>query len=270
MINLPIALEAEAQKLFIGWTRHFIPTDRALTYTHAETAHFLTLDDNLILAGIIDAEGTDFFMEAKTASPRSRKTWKREWLLSTQALTYGLLTGGAKRFLVRKAFKLATPEYDHEWFEFHPADMAMWHRQVHIIAQEIRTYAALGSTPWPLNFEHGCFAYGPSYPCPMWDNGCTRLNFDGPIPGAAPMSFDTYFPEFQGRNRELLLDLIEGHPNTLILSATRIKNWMRCRELYRRLETMSFPPSDAMLLGSRFHELIADWNRKLIASKVTT
>ena len=43
MIELPFALETEAQKLALGWMRHFRTQDAALTYTHIETARFLQL-----------------------------------------------------------------------------------------------------------------------------------------------------------------------------------------------------------------------------------
>jgi hypothetical protein len=274
MQNLNLALESQAQSLAFGWVRHFAAADAALPYTHYETARVLQLSDTVLLAGIIDAEGDDFFAEFKTASPRGAKTWKKEWLLSPQALTYGLLTGGKKRFLVRKAFKSATPSYDHEWFEFGPHDLIGWQQEVLMIAAEIKTYRDAGFTRWPLNFEHGCFAYGPNYACPYWEHSCSKFRFDGPAVGATLESAypgsggatDT-FDEFRGDNRLVLTDAMNAAPNSIILTATRIKNWMRCREKYRRDQTTSFEPSDALLLGSRFHELIANYNRTLIAKR---
>jgi hypothetical protein len=265
--ELPFALESQAQRLFVGWAAHFREQDATLAYTHAEKAAFAILGPKLVLAGIIDAEGDDFFAEFKTANPKYRKTWKREWLLSTQALTYGLLTGGSKKFLVRKAFKLTTPEYDHEWFQFTAKDIEMWENQVHMVGQEIEAYrAALGDGPWPMNLTHGCFAYGPNYPCPFWQDGCTKNNFNGSIPGQLDPEF---FAEFDSENRARLLALAETMPpDTIYLSATRIGNWQRCREMYRRLQKVSFGANEAMLLGSRFHELVAKYNRALIAKRM--
>ena len=259
-----LPIEAQAQSLALGWMRHFRQQDMSLPYTACETAYFRMLDNGILLVGIVDAEGDDFFSEYKTASPRGAKTWKREWILSVQALTYGLLTGGEKRFLVRKAFKSATPTYDHEWFAFDPRDLQLWEDQVQAIASEILALDKRGITPWQLNLEHGCFAYGPNYPCPFWHFGCTKHNFDSDIPGAT--SYED-FPEFTGTNRSRLLDVIHEQQPELVLSSSRIKNWMRCREMFRRLQHTTFPPSDAMLLGSRFHELIAAYNRSLIKQR---
>lgn len=243
-----------------------------MTYTQVETAKTLYLpESNVLLVGIIDAEGDNFFSEYKTANPRGAKTWKREWLLSTQALTYGLLTGGDKPFLVRKAFKGREPSYDHEWFKFTPGDLDFWRRQVNIMADEIkRNMGTAGllndlslSAPWRTNITHGCNAYGPNYMCPYWAEGCTKLNF-GPVPGVLP--FDE-FPEFTGENRAILYDAIQQHPNALVLSKTRMENYSRCPEKYRKDLLYSWPASDAALLGSRFHDLVAQYNRALIAQR---
>ena len=263
MIN---SIELQAQQLFIAWTRHFRQQDMTLKYTQVETARTLFIpESNVLLVGIIDAEGEDFFSEYKTANPRGAKTWKREWLLSTQALTYGLLTGGSKRFLVRKVFKAAQPFCDHEWFQFTPHDLANWRRQVDFTAQEIYGYTGIGlRSPWPQNLTHGCFAYGANYPCPFWEHGCTKHNYDGSIPGAGVF---VDFPEFEGHNRVTLMNAINEHPNALLLSKTRIESWHRCRELYRRNLTMSFPPSEAMQIGSHFHALVGDYTSKLISAR---
>lgn len=272
MIELPFALETQAQTLVLGWKRHFATQDAQLAYTHAERAHFLELRRDVVLVGIIDAEGDDFFAEYKTANPRGKKTWKREWLLSPQALTYGLFTGGQKRYLVRKAFKQGIPEYDHEWFEFSPRDLDIWRFELLRIADEIQSYyqsiPAFGGDffHWPLNIAHGCFAYGPTYACPFWADGCSvgkfdhRLNNDG----------DWFFPEFQNENRAALLGFMEGRPHdTIILSQSRVETWMRCRELFRKkyVEGNAETASEAMLLGSRFHQLIAEHVTALIAQR---
>lgn len=273
---LPFALETQAQSLFVGWVRHFYAQDHELPYLFAEKAVFRVLREKprpLLLTGIIDAEGDDFFLEAKTANPRGKATWRSEWLYSPQALTYGLITGGTKKFLVRKAFKSKVPEYDYEWFSFSPGDLDMWRRQVLDMAAEIDFYASRGDGPWPLNFKHGCFAYGPRYACPLWHDGCSKLNFDGPIPGSVPPEF---FPEFEGQNRVLLQsvrdDIMKATEQIpLILTQSAIGDWMRCRELYRRTRydggSVAFPPSEASLLGARFHELLSAYNQSLIEKR---
>lgn len=270
---LAFNLETQAQSLFVGWVRHFYTQDHELNYQFAEKAVFRVLREKprpLLLTGILDAEGDDFFLEAKTANPRGKATWRSEWLYSPQALTYGLLTGGAKKFLVRKAFKSKVPEYDHEWFSFSPGDLDMWRDQVLLMADEIEHYEERPMTPWPLNFKHGCFAYGPRYACPLWHDGCSKLNFTGPIPGSVEPEF---FPEFEGANRILLRSLREDMIRAtgkipLILTQSAIGDWMRCRELYRRLRhnggELAFPPSEASLLGARFHELLSAYNQSLI------
>lgn len=264
--EVPFHIETQAQALFIGWAMHFKTNDLVMPYTAVETGYFKQLDDDLLVVGIVDAEGPDFFADWKTANPREMKTWKQDWLLSVQALTYGLLTGGERRYLVRKAFKKAVPEYDHEWFEFDPRDLTMWERQIHMIAKEIRELRS-EPAPWPLNLKHGCFAYGKNYACPFWQDGCTKHNWTGMIPGELP---PTAYPEFQGKNRAVLEKTLHGMrvaKTPIVLSATRIESFLRCREYYRRIQYASFPPGDALLIGTRTHEMLADYYRALIVKK---
>lgn len=273
-------LETQAQALFMGWIRHFRTQDESLTYQFIEKAAFTILptDDRfVILTGILDAEGPDFFSEFKTANPRSRAYWKKEWIMSPQALTYGLLTGGKKKFLVRKAFKSKVPEYDHEWFQFTPGELEMWKREVLLMAAEIQSYEQSHLVPWPLNFGHGCFAYGPNYPCPLWQSGCSKLNFNGDIPGSTIDREE--LSEFEGDNRALLMGLVEevkasSGKEPIILTQSAIMDWQRCRELFRRVRylspaapessMLSFPSGEAALIGARFHELVSSYNERFI------
>ena len=275
-------VELQAQTLALTWKAHFAEQDAALHYTQVETARFLEVAPGIWLVGIVDAEGDDFFGEWKTSSPRAAKTWKKNWVMSPQALTYGLLTGGKKRFLVRKVFKAAQPFCDHEWFEFGAGELDMWRNEILRISHEIKRYQSDGNWPldiinWPLNLEHGCFAYGPNYPCSLWAEGCSKLDFSVVPKDALTRTTAVHadvtsqriidmWGEFRGNNRWSLVKLIQDNPNAIVLSATRIKDWMRCREMYRRLhvEGLRFPPSEAMLIGSRFHELIADHNKTFI------
>ena len=269
------AVETQARNLHIGAVAHFATQDRALQFTAVEQALFKVLPDNVILVGIIDAQGLvptvdtesfsthnqPFFLEDKTASPKKLKTWRSRWLMSAQALTYGLLTDGKAPFLVRQAFKTNPPTFDHEWFTFTPGDLEFWHRQVMGIAHAIRNSDNFFAAPWPMNINYGCFAYGDKYPCPFWADGCTKHAWDSPIPDALPAEF---FPEFDGHNRAVLMKLRDEFPDALFLSQTMIDRYMRCPELYRRLSHVSFPPSEAMLIGKRYHELNAAHRIKLM------
>lgn len=257
-----ITPDIQAQTLFRGWASHFRSQDQSLRWTGVERAYFKhieTADEPVILCGIVDGEGPDWFGDWKTSSPREKKYWKKSWLLSTQALTYGLLTGGERRYLVRKAWKEDPPTFDHEWFAFDPRDLDQWERQVRIIAANIRGNGLALDPPWPLNYQHGCWAYGSNYPCPLWEHGCTQHNYTGPIPGTTSPEF---FAEFRGVNRDKLLAVQAEYPNALFLSSTRIGYWQRCQELYRRSTEMKFPASEAMTIGTLFHELVADYNAR--------
>ena len=119
-------IELQAQSLVLAWREHFAAVDANLRFERVEEARFVQLSDGVWLVGIVDAEGDDWFGEWKTSNPRAAKTWKREWIMSTQALTYGLLTGGKKRFLVRKVFKSAQPFCEGEWFAFGAGELEMW------------------------------------------------------------------------------------------------------------------------------------------------
>lgn len=265
-------VELQAQGLVLAWKQHFAQQDAALAFSAVEEARFLQLSDSVWLVGIVDAEGEAFFGEWKTANPRQAKTWKREWVMSTQALTYGLLTGGKKKFLVRKVFKSTQPSCDHEWFAFGIGELEMWRQQVLNIASEIRVYndrkfQGISLVPWPLNLEHGCFTYGPNYPCPFWAEGCSKLDFTViPKDALAPTLLPSKWGEFKGENGTKLAELMHENLNALFLSASRIKDWMRCRESYRRrhVEGIVMPPSEAMLIGSRFHSLVAEYYRSRV------
>jgi|HubBroStandDraft_4_1064222.scaffolds.fasta_scaffold94992_3 hypothetical protein len=272
-------IELQAQSLALTWKAHFAGVDANLRFERVEEARFLQLSDDVWLVGIVDAEGDDWFGEWKTSNPRAAKTWKREWAMSVQALTYGLLTGGKKRFLVRKVFKSAQPTCDHEWFQFGEGELEMWRDQVLMMAGEINEYKkrtyfghyGANGGPWPLNLEHGCFAYGPNYACPFWAEGCSKLDFKS-LPKEATPAGDNYLAwgEFQGENLQKWIKLREAYPNALLLSASRIKDWQRCRESYRRkhVEGIVMPPSEAMLIGSRFHSLIAEHYRSMTKENV--
>lgn len=258
-------IDAKAHELAAGYIAHFGPQDAGLTYTHSETPLSLYLGANVWLVGVVDAQGVRnedgrrFFREDKTASPRKRDTWKRHWVMSPQALTYGVLTGG-DLFLVRNAFKSTVPTYDHEWFTLSEEEKAWWRDEVLNIAMEIHEYRSLQFDAWPLNIEHGCFQFGEKLPCPFYSNGCSMLDFDHIPMGSIPTQWHFPMPS------NVPLD----DPNAVILDATRIKAWMRCRHYYKRTyEKGGYTemPSEALLVGSAFHKLTAIYTQGMIKEK---
>lgn len=265
-------VQATAQRLAQGYAAHFGQADALLTYKESEAQVMLRLSPEVALVGVVDAIGVDpsgvrFFREDKSASPKSAKTWKRHWVLSPQALTYALITG-TKLALVRRAFKTIPPTYDHEWFSFKERELRWWKSEVMDIAAEISAYRDLANSPtwksahgvsWPTNIEHGCFAYGENYPCAFYADGCSVQDF-----ASVPKLMTPY------ERHESPWKSFAEQPGTVVLDGGRIKTWMRCRELYRRTYEVGGvvgPPSDDLLIGKLFHELIGKQTRELIANK---
>lgn len=256
--------ESQAELLALGWIRHFRGQDDAITITNSEQAYCRLVSKDILLVGIVDAEAftsraDKFFMEFKTANPRSKKTWKRDWVSNPQSLTYCLLTGH-RRFTVRKAFKEASPTYDHAWFDVTDDEVEWWRKEVLDIGQEIMQYRSQERLHWPMNIEHGCYAYGPNYPCPQVST-CTSRKFSARAAKGVGVLEPAEFPEFTGANRERLLQAILDHKPLVILSATRIKTWMRCRELWRNLYDVGVQQEvgEALLVGSAFHGLLGKY-----------
>src|ERR1022692_1428599 len=119
-----------------------------------------------------------FFGEWKTSSPRDKNSWKQTWRLNPQSLTYGVLAAASyqdcARFTVRKAFKTATPTYDHAWYSYSPAELEHWRQELVGIANEMREYLKDGVEPWPTNYSH-CFQYGLDYACPFFEPACSKM-----------------------------------------------------------------------------------------------
>lgn len=262
LLDIAASYEVEAQRLAEAYADHFHAVDQRLTYTHSEREMSLELERDVWLVGVVDAAGTrelgePFFREDKTANPRLAKTWKRHWVMSPQALTYGLLAAPVSTFLVRKAFKSDPATFDHEWFTFDGHDLAWWRVEVLRIAREIAWYRNDKLARWwPLNIEHGCFAYGDKHPCQFFADGCSKGDWSTPP--------KVSMPKVRGG---VAAAILSEHPNAIVLSPSGIKTWMRCREMFRRMYEpggVVEPESEAMLLGKRFHELTAKYTRSLI------
>ena len=274
-------------KLVTGWINHFWAADHSITWLGVEEPLFYWLDPITALVGVSDAhglngEGTAFFGEWKTANPRERETWKQVWRKSPQALTYGVLHDGVhpgiRTFTVRKAFKptsvkgkFAEPSYDHAWFTYDDAELKQWRFQLMEMAHEIRVYrgtnAKLGQ-PWPTNFR-SCFDYGVKYPCPFFA-GCDHQDWNlVPVDAVAVDGrLKTLPPDARPWGQEQLSNFSpSGASNELVvLSATSVETWLRCRERYRKHYEvgLDLPSNEAADLGRDFHHAIARHIRSLI------
>jgi hypothetical protein len=250
-----------------GWQQHFAAADRDIRWLHAERPITYWLTEDILLAGVIDADGITpdgerFFGEWKTASPREKKTWKQVWRKNPQSLTYGVLMDsaepGCRSFTVRKAFKEAVPTYDHAWYSYSTQELNGWRDELCGIAAEMRAYAEEGLAHWPLNFTN-CFKYGPQYACPFFEQGCDKEQW-GFVPVGSLQHKEQPFIEaalMSGQAR------ING---ALVLSPSRVSAWLSCREFYRKLyrQGIELPPTDALTLGGDFHHTLAQMYKEKI------
>lgn len=239
-----------------GWRAHFFAADRQLNWTFAERKIVREIAPGVRLRGIIDAGGTDttgqpFFGEWKTANPRKKNTWKQIWRMNPQSLTYGVLLRdeGVKRFTVRQAFKTDPPSFDHAWYSYSDAELAMWEGQLVKIAEQIK---AGEGVPWPMNLK-ACFEYGPEYACPFFESACSKLDWQGkPKDAIVRIS-----PSFDG---------VVYTADDIELSATRVQTWLECRERFRRyyVDNIDMPPSAALTMGGDFHQAIGAYYSSLV------
>lgn len=248
-----------------GWLRHFASADRTIQaegrWLSAETELAHEIAPGVILAGRVDAIGTDFFGEWKTMNPRAKTGWREKWRFHPQTLTYGLLRhlcipSKANRFTIRIAFKSDPPSYDHEWFSYSDAEIETWRREVLHIAHQIQyNIATTGPDKhWPLN-PLSCYKYGPSYPC-AYVRACHSSQFDIPIAGLIP------------RVPHLVTET--QNPSKIVIDATRITEYLECPEQFRRvyIRREVEPNSEALNFGSQFHELLGEYYKRLAAGEV--
>jgi hypothetical protein len=258
-----------------GWKSHFWSADQAIEWRDVERQCTAWLSDNTLLVGVIDAlgyneEGKLFFGEWKTSSSYDRNTWKQTWRMNPQSLSYGVLVQSdssimpdCSNFTVRKAFKPAGRShgllFDHAWYSYGVAELRHWRGELLRIADEIRAYRAQGRTPWPTNFQR-CFQYGVNYVCPFFE-GCGTGNW-------------SYVPPNSGikEERDFVRAAIDAVPfkraqkDLVVLSPSRVGQWLGCRELYRRQieDKLVLPSIEALTLGKDFHTALAEHYRDLM------
>lgn len=261
-----------AQDLHEAVKKDFFSADHSIKWTAVETMHTLWLSSNTVLVGTIDAEGVTedgrkFFLDYKTINPRKASNMeqvKGEWRMDPQSLSYGLLLGeDYKEFTVRWAVKSNPPTTQFEWYSYSQAELDWWKGEVLREADHIRHLRNPDSLPstqpnWPTNLTN-CTRFGWNYRCPLYDNGCTKLNFN----------FNPNLPP-RTHNKEIeakLLSEFDGDPKELVvLSSSSIETWLGCKERFRRqYEGDGFEEdSEALRIGSDFHSFQADYIRSLI------
>jgi len=253
-------------ELVSGWISHFWAADRALAFREVEREVSAPLRPGVLIVGILDAIGSDFFADWKTANPRSRTDWRDKWRFNAQTLTYGWLVRAlglpGRRFTIRMAFKSVPPTYDYEWFEYTDAELDMWSGELNRIADAIldaRTRydarflgedADTGANHWALN-PQSCLRYGAKYPCPFLHQ-CTHQLWSQKPSGS--------IERVSHLRTERDIALPDG---TLLLDATRVDTWLECPEKFRRIyeQNIAEPPSEALQTGQEFHRVLAEYYR---------
>lgn len=263
---------ALAQQLADTFISHFWSADREITWLAAEQERFIHLTPNTILVGRVDArgltgDGLPFFGEWKTLSAykgRYIEDEKLKWRSDPQALTYGVLVPETSRFTVRWAIKpdgKKGPRCDFEWYTYTEAEVSHWRSQLIDIADEIRAWRTR-SSPWRTNFGN-CFQYGLKYPCPFVDK-CHHQRWSESMdkPRTPHLAI-----ERTGEG----LDKATLPPDTVVIDASRVGDYLECPEKYRRKwEGEGFQEeSEALTIGTDFHGIIATHVRSLIAPDIT-
>jgi len=296
-----------ADQLVEGWIPYFWKADQSIRWIAAEREHSLWLcplecpechgmgfvgppgskaepcpKSRTLLVGRIDAvgqteDGELFFGEWKSAKPpwKTRiNEWKLKWLMSPQALTYGVFADaahpGLRRFTVRIAYKSSPPTYDYDWFWLKEEEIAWWRTELLRIADEIRQRRREGvhGTPWSPNMPEACFKYGPEYVCPRFHPACSQLKWGAEIPNSAPR-----IPHLEVERDFLSANSGSfGQPmrkDIVILDATRVEKWMGCRERYRGEYELGArePEGDALDVGSQMHALLETYYAGRISTK---
>ena len=267
-----------------AWINHFWSADHELKWVAAEVEHSVWLTPNTLLAGRIDALGENdnglFFGEWKTANPREKNTWKQVWRMNPQSLTYGVLSADwfkqrgqtCTQFTVRKAFKSTPPTFDHAWYSYNEAELEHWKGQLVRIADQIR---GGGPGPWETNWTR-CFQFGVNYACPHFEAGCSKMVFDIDPAGAKRqphLEIERRLNDIKlsGLNYEkgLAINLPERYsvgPDLVVLDATRVKEWLGCREKFRReyVHNVATPMTEALQLGIDCHDEWGNYYQTLV------
>lgn len=259
-------MHPQAEALAQAFISDFWAANHDITWLAVEQEKQLWLSPNTVLVGRVDAEGLTgdgdpFFGEWKSASAgkaRRMAEEKAKWRRDPQALTYGVLLGETRRFLVRWAIKTPRPTTDFEWYSYSEAEVDHWRSQLIDIASEIRESRIRRREPWRTNFGN-CYRYGVAYACPFIDS-CP----DGPSFNGSPR-----VPHLK-IEREMKAGALPS--DLIILDASRVGDYLGCPEEYRRKweDSGYSETSEALTIGSDFHSLVAAHLRTLIKTKEVT
>lgn len=295
-----------AMSMFEGWLKKYGSADATYKILHVEPEFLYALDNDTILLGRLDlvaqrGDGELFFGDWKTGSQSKKKFgWVHDWIMSHQALTYGLLTKhgaivtkhqesrtanlqslGAliSKFHVRYAFKppslisgISDSNFECEWFTFSDAEIGFWRNQVLDIAADIRRLRhqnGLGSgysKPWSPNFNE-CHRYGKDYQCDYFKQ-CSQLHFS-----FAEDDAQTYQQRLSHLTTEQNLfawGLAQPSHNLVVLDSSRISEFMGCREKYKKRYEINLVPvtgtgkrETALDIGIAFHAALENYYKQL-------
>lgn len=264
-----------AKSLADTFKKDFFSADRSIKWLAAEEESYVWLDPQTVLAGTIDArgeteDGTQFFADWKTiglykAGKNNSKMAqvKLEWRMDPQSLCYGLLLRdkGVSQFGVRWAIKSTPPTTDFEWYTYTDFELAWWKLELLRIACNIRNLRHSMSivSAWPTNLT-SCTRYGWAYRCPLYDHGCTKLDF-AHVPST--LTPRTHHKDLEDKLRAEFT----GNPlDLVVLSSSSVEMWLTCQEKYRRFYEGDGLSEDgeALTVGTDFHIMIAEHVRSLI------
>lgn len=269
-------MHPQAEALANTWVNDFFAANHEMTWLAVEEERQLWLDSQTLLIGKVDArgltsDGEPFFGDWKTKGAGWAKRMaevKQTWRMAPQALTYAtLLASEATRFTVRWALKTTPPQTDFEWYTYTPSELNHWYDQLRQIANDIRGYRQRDSgdiRPWLTNFN-SCHRYGIKYPCPHFNNGCGLLNFAQTGPARQPhTSLEARLAP--GATNPLIPDGTPNRADVVVLSSTRVGDYLDCPEKYRRNweGVGSHEDSEALEIGRDFHTIVESYLKTLI------
>lgn len=246
-----------SQKLARQFIGDFWSADHSITWTAVENERQLWLSPKVLLVGRVDAEGITgdgepFFGDWKTLSASKGyriEEEKKKWRTSVQALTYGVLVPGTRRFTVRWAIKPKASKgvegpcsTAFEWYDYTLEEVAFWKGQLLEIGNEILSRRASGK--WLKN-RANCYRYGVKYPCPFLER-CHALDFEADLGSHRVPHLD-----FE-RDNHFGLDVV-------VIDASRVDDYLECPEKYRKgWEGHGYhEDNENLVIGNDFHSLIA-------------
>lgn len=267
-------MHPQSEHLASKWIGDFFAANQDITWLAVEEEKQLWLDSQTLLIGKVDArgltsDGEPFFGEWKTKNgywAKRAEEVKQTWRMNPQALTYAVLNADlANRFTVRWTFKTEPPQTAFEWYTYSPAEIAHWRSQLLHIAGQIRVWRHLaGEGPWLTNYL-ACDRFGVKYRCPHFNNGCGILDFVTPTgPPREPHTALEARLSSSATN-----PLIPNGPAVVVLSSSRVGDYLACPEKYRRnWEGVGYhDESEALEIGRGFHETVAAHLSTLIRAK---